>query len=221
MSLLKNKIWLSTQIVALIVFCLLGSNKAYPALEPSGITIHNEKISADIEGISLIDVLEDIRTKTGIEYSMSEDGANKEIFIKFSSLTLQKGLVRILRDFNSAFIFSSEGKILQVMVNGLKESVSTSTMLNSEPDKLYSSNDRLSKKFQPDFNEKDVVFGRKIQGDQMKVTYSKPHEMSVRYSKSDEMVIKYSPSDKMVVTHDGEKMKVDHNGEGMKIIHNP
>lgn len=76
-----------------------------------GNSIAEEVISLDIKNQPLGDVLEQISAETGYEFSIDESWTNLPITASIKNMPLHVGLKRILRNFNNAVIYGSDGVI--------------------------------------------------------------------------------------------------------------
>jgi hypothetical protein len=76
-----------------------------------GNSVAEEKISLDVKNQPLGDVLEEISAETGYEFNIDESWTNLPVTASIKNEPLHVGLKRILRNFNNAVIYGSDGTI--------------------------------------------------------------------------------------------------------------
>ena len=78
----------------------------------AGISIKGDRINADLSQASLRAVLADLSNKTGIQVHI-EKGLEGNVSTRFSNLSLEEGIKRILSGYSSSMIFAKvEGKVM-------------------------------------------------------------------------------------------------------------
>ena len=79
--------------------------------DQAGISIKGDRIDADLSQVPLRAVLADLSKKTGIQVYI-EKGLDGNVSTRFSNLSLEEGLKRILSGYSSSMIFTkAKGKI--------------------------------------------------------------------------------------------------------------
>ena len=96
-------------LIFFILICCCGLFLSAPANCENSVA--EEVISLEIKNQPLGEVLEDISAETGYEFSIDESWLNFPVTASIRNQPLHIGLKRILRNFNSAVIYGSDGVI--------------------------------------------------------------------------------------------------------------
>ena len=87
-----------------------------PVLWAQGITIQNSRMSAALNGASLMSVAEDIHSQLGISFKGDESLVEGRVSAAFKDLPIEQGIKRMLAGFNYSLLFDSQGQVSQVMI---------------------------------------------------------------------------------------------------------
>ena len=96
-------------LIFFILICCCGLLLSAPANCENSVA--EEIITLEIKNQPLGDVLEDISAETGYEFSLDENWLHFPVTASIRNQPLHIGLKRILRNFNSAVIYGSDGVI--------------------------------------------------------------------------------------------------------------
>lgn len=122
----KKKPYLNLILFVIVLFLLLP-NVAFPVMENAKIDVFDNKMTVDLQHVSIVSVLDKINKKTGIKYVIGEELSDKKISITFQSLPIDIALHRILNHFNCSIIFGPDHEIQKVLIFGLKHGTMIST----------------------------------------------------------------------------------------------
>jgi len=88
------------------------------------LTVEGEVLSANLKEIPLKDILEKLEREKGIWFKGDKSVfADKRISVKFTGLSLEGGMKRILASMNYSLLFDKESRLIGVIVIGQSRSV--------------------------------------------------------------------------------------------------
>jgi type II secretory pathway component GspD/PulD (secretin) len=87
-----------------------------PALWAQGMTIQDSRMSADLNGVSLMNVAEDIYSQLGISFRADDSLMQRRVSVAFKDLPIEQAIKRILAGTSYILLFDSQGRVSQVMV---------------------------------------------------------------------------------------------------------
>jgi hypothetical protein len=82
------------------------------------ILIQDSAISANLEGVSLGEILQQIKTQTSICYRGTESLFKQKVSVQFRDLPLEDGVKRILAPFNYSLMFDADGGLAGMILLG-------------------------------------------------------------------------------------------------------
>ena len=160
----------------------------------------NNKLSVNVEKVTLDSVLAKIQEKTGIKFLLDKEESDKIISVGFQALPLEMALKRILNNLNHAVIFGPDYNIQKVIIVG-KSNMSLASHIHE--DNISSSSNAM-------IIEKPVQEG-------MKITHP-PDAMVIEHGGEGMKIAQASVTDKMAIEQpDGKGMKITYDGEPMNI----
>lgn len=113
----KNKIVFLPAVLVMVVF-MLSKIPAFGATEDWKLEFSNNEVAADIQDAPLIEILEEIQEKEGIEFLLDKGEFDRAITVKFGFLPLEEAIARIVGVLNHAIMFGADDKILKVTIIG-------------------------------------------------------------------------------------------------------
>jgi len=102
----------------IILFSMFLVPFAFGANNTNQIKFLDNKLSVNIENVSLGSVISEIHAKTGIEFLLNEEEAGRTVSVSFQPLPLEKALKRILSHTNHSIIFTAKSDIRKVIIVG-------------------------------------------------------------------------------------------------------
>lgn len=97
---------------------ILTSTQAQASLNSMSLTLEflDDRLSLSAEKAPLKTILTKIQENTKLEYEIPENLLELLISVSFQSLSLEKGIQRILRSFNYSCIFNQDGELMKVII---------------------------------------------------------------------------------------------------------
>ena len=83
---------------------------------PVDLSFTGETMSADLKGVSLGVVLKRINQEKGIWFKADTSLLEEKVAVRFSGLTLEKGLKRILASENYSFVYDGNKKLVGIII---------------------------------------------------------------------------------------------------------
>lgn len=109
---------------------------------PKGsLIITNNKISADFEDVSLGEILIGIKDRNNIWFKGDESLLNEKISVRFTDLSLEHGMKRILRSANYALVYHDNGNLAGLIL--FNKSSQEKTIANIPPHFMQSSSEKV------------------------------------------------------------------------------
>ena len=150
----------------------------------------NNKLSVNIEKVSLGSVLAKIQNKTGIKFYLDKESSDRTISVGFQSLPIEKAIQRVLITLNHAIIFGSDDNVQKVIIIGKSKTPLAGTLPASPARK---------------------------EGDKKRSSFTSPISKGKTVSASNTMITEQAVQEGMKITNDGGGMKITNDGEGMEI----
>jgi len=100
-------------LLGIAVFFAVCCPAVFAAAPRMNVTVQGDHMTADLESVPLRTVLAGISQKTGIQVFI-EKGLNGTITAKFSNLSLEDGMKRILKGYSNSMIFSRKDRIVSL-----------------------------------------------------------------------------------------------------------
>jgi len=171
----------------------------------------NNKLSVNVEKVSLGSVLAEIQEKTGIKFQLDKESYDRIISVGFQALPLEKAIQRILNNLNHAVIFGPDYNIQKVIIVG-KGKMSLASHVHEH--NISSSSTAM-------IIESPVQEGMKITHppDAMVIEPGGEGMKIAQTSDTDKMVIEQPDGKGMKITYDGEPMNITNDGAEMEITH--
>ena len=108
-------------LILFLVIVLFTVPSSLNALEPKSnfqVEYVKNRLMINAHNIAFGSLLETIRRKTGIEFVIGPEQSERLISIQLEDLPLSEGLKRIFSNFNYAFLFGADNKLVKVIVLG-------------------------------------------------------------------------------------------------------
>ena len=119
-------------LIWLIIF-LISSLAVAASADRVQISFSDNRLSVHIENSRLINVLEEMRDKTGLMFEVAEDASYHNITVQLNSMPLETALKIILYDFNYSLVYDTDGNIQKVnILSGLQNRSSPEAKPNSK-----------------------------------------------------------------------------------------
>lgn len=106
-------------------FFLLAGCLVIPSADlwAQGVSVRNGRMSADLNGASLVSVATDIERQSGISFRGDQSLAEERVSATFEDLPIEVGIRRILAELSYSVLFDSQGLVSQVVI--MSEEVNT------------------------------------------------------------------------------------------------
>lgn len=108
-------------LVACSVFLCVDSGRLLAQPTQIAIEVHRETMTARLLQVPLKAVLQELQRQTGLKYTVSEEEADRVISVEFTSVSLRRGLSRILAHVDHAISFDANGMPVQVIIGKKSE----------------------------------------------------------------------------------------------------
>lgn len=131
---MKKNLFIYIWLIGLGIFLNVSAGLAIEKPLEMTVLYTDNRITVNLVNAPLGAVLEDIRSKTGVDYQLSSDLNELKVNAAFRNLDLEAGLKKILSRVNNAFIFGPGRKIIKVAVfNKLDKTFADNVPVESEP----------------------------------------------------------------------------------------
>ena len=103
----------------LLIFLLFLCRNSIASIDPDtseNVRIEGDRISIQVEGIELGELLKVIEDKTGIEFDLHRSLSGKEISVDFKELSLWEGIKAIIYPLNYAIVYDPGDVINRVII---------------------------------------------------------------------------------------------------------
>ena len=108
-------------LILFLVIVLFIVPSSLNALEPKSycqVEYVENRLMINVQNIAIGSLLETISRKTGIKFVIGPEESERLISIQLEALPLAEGLKRIFSNFNHAFLFGADNKLVKVIVLG-------------------------------------------------------------------------------------------------------
>ena len=104
---------------ALLIFLLFLCRNSIASMGPitsENVRIEGDRISIQVEGIELGELLKVIEEKTGIEFELNMSLSGEEISVDFKELSLLEGIKKIVYNLNYAIVYEPGDVVNRVII---------------------------------------------------------------------------------------------------------
>lgn len=109
-----------TVCCTLMFFCLVFSPSPSSAKGEIDLRFKGQIISADLQGVSLKLILDELKTEKEIWFEGNESLLGEKVSVRFKDLPLEEGLNRILADINHVLVFDQDKRVVGLLIIGKK-----------------------------------------------------------------------------------------------------
>lgn len=127
-------------VFLLVTLYLSSFSLCLPGYEKNEIKFRDDIMSVNIHEIPLKQILEKIKREKGIWFNEISSLLDKKVSVYFNDLPLEKGLNRLLYDFNYALLFDKNSRTEGIIILGIKNNDKNSNSDNLNFNKSLNNN---------------------------------------------------------------------------------
>ena len=106
-------------LFALLLFLVFSCRNVFASIDSitsENLKIEGDRISIQVEGMELGELLKVIKKKTGIEFELDKSLLGKKITVDFKELTLLEGIKKTIYPLNYAILYDSRGVVRKIII---------------------------------------------------------------------------------------------------------
>ena len=116
-----NKYLIRVLALGIIGLFLIASGYASTDNQRMDIVFNDQTMSADLENVTLRQILEKIKSEKGMWFTGNEPVLEERVSVQFKNSPMQEALQRILFDINHVLFFDNDEKLVGVIILGKDE----------------------------------------------------------------------------------------------------